>query len=140
MSNTSHTCDAFVLACIDFRFHYLLAEPLKKLQISSYDLKCDAGAAKYLVSDEKPAVRDWIFENMDISKRLHGIKKIVLVNHYDCGAYGGNKTWSNDGEQLAFQTGQLQKAKQVVSEKFPELEVIAVFAKPAEGVLEFQQV
>jgi carbonic anhydrase len=136
----SHTCDAFVLACIDFRFHHALAEPLKKMQIFSYDLKCDAGAAKYLVSAEKPAVRDWIFENIEIASRLHHVKKVVLVNHYDCGAYGGNQTWQNDAAQLAFQTEQLQKAKRQVAEKFPHLQVIAVFAKPTADGLEFVEV
>ncbi|MCL5435719.1 MAG: hypothetical protein M1275_01400 [Patescibacteria group bacterium] len=126
----SHTCDAFVLACMDFRFHQKISEPLKKMQINSYDLKCDAGGAKFLASSEKPAVRDWIFENIKISMRLHGVKKVVLVNHYDCGAYGGNKTWTNDEAQLNFHREQLTQAKARVAEKFPGLEVVTVFAKP----------
>lgn len=135
-----HTCDALVLACIDFRFHQLLSEPLKSLGITSYDLKCDAGGVKYLISQDKAAVRDWILENMAISKRLHGIKQVVLINHYDCGAYGGNAAWGSDAEQSSFQAEQLRKAKNLVAGKFPDLKIITLFALFMEGRLELKEI
>lgn len=140
MHDNSHTCDAFVLACIDFRFHKLLPASLSKLGIDSYDLKCDAGAAKYLCCPDKPAVRDWLLENIEISKRLHHIKKIVLINHYDCGAYGGNSAWASDAEQLAFQTEQLRQARNVLAGKYSDLEIISVFAEIAGDQLVLRQI
>lgn len=125
----SHTCDAFVLCCIDFRFHQSIPALLKEQGINAYDLKADAGAVKYLVSKDKPSVRDWILDNIGIAERLHHIKKVVLINHYDCGAYGGNAVFKNDDEQGKFQTQQLRKAKALVSENFPNLEVIIFFAE-----------
>lgn len=31
---------------------------------------------------------DTILGQIDIAKRLHHIKKVILINHEDCGAYG----------------------------------------------------
>jgi len=131
-----HTTSAFVLTCIDFRFHEKIVEELKKQGITSFDLKCDAGGVKYLVSDEKPAVRDWILENIRIAKDLHHIKMIVLINHYDCGAYGGSSAFDSEEVQISFQKNQLSAARTLLSSRFPDLEIKTFFAKPVGEKLE----
>jgi len=94
----------------------------------SYDLKTDAGAVKHLVSGEKSEVRDWILENIDIAKRLHHITTIVLINHYDCGAYGGNSSFESDDRQFSYHSDQLSRAKRFLSEKHPDLKIETLFA------------
>ncbi len=123
-----HICEGFVLSCMDFRYHKQVSEILKKEGLVSFDLKCDAGGVKYLVSTEKPAVREWILSNMEISKNLHHIKKIILINHFDCGAYGGNAAFDSEESQLDFHKQQLTDAKVIVASKFPDLEVTSYFA------------
>jgi len=131
----SHEATALVLTCLDFRFHEQLVKLLHEQGINNFDLKCDAGAVKYLVSDEKPAVREWILQNIEIAKRLHRIRQVVLINHADCGAYGGNAAFESDEAQLVFHREQLVSAKAKITVAYPDLTVKTLFAKFAEGKL-----
>jgi carbonic anhydrase len=133
MHDDSHSCKAFVLACIDFRFHTQLEEILKQRGCNTIDLKCDAGAVKYLVSQDKPEVRDWILENIGISQRLHHIGEVILINHFDCGAYGGNAAFDSEKAQLQYHKEQLSEAKELVSGKFPDLKITTLFATLKDG-------
>lgn len=124
----SHACNALVLTCIDFRFHNQLEKLLQDKVCQSFDLKTDAGAVKQLVSG-KAAVRDWILQNIEIARKLHQIKKVVLVNHRDCGAYGGDAAFANHRAQVNFHKNQLEEATKIIQEKFPDLKVETYFAE-----------
>lgn len=131
----SHEAQALVLTCIDFRFHEQIVKLLNEQGINSFDLKCDAGAVKYLVSDEKPAVREWILQNIEIAKRLHRIRQIVLINHADCGAYGGNAAFSTAEDQAKFHRDQLKQAKILIQKSFPDLQILTYFAAVSGGTV-----
>jgi hypothetical protein len=52
------------------------------------------------------------------------------VNHSDCGAYGGSSKFNGDSEaEQKFHEEELQKARSIISEKYPDKEVILVYAK-----------
>lgn len=57
-----------------------------------------------------------ILGQIDIAVRLHHIKKVVLVNHEDCGAYGESGTPEKHAEDL-------KNAKEGVNQAYPDLEV-----------------
>ncbi|KKT52776.1 MAG: hypothetical protein UW45_C0041G0010 [Parcubacteria group bacterium GW2011_GWC2_44_22] len=118
---------------MDFRFHEQVVEQLKLRGIKTFDLKADAGAVKYLISSEKPAVRDWILENIEIARRLHHINAVILINHLDCGAYGGSASFQSKSEELKFHTEQLKQAKMIVGASFPDLKVGIMFAWLEDG-------
>ncbi|MBI4053871.1 MAG: hypothetical protein HY397_00915 [Candidatus Doudnabacteria bacterium] len=128
MTDNSHSCQALVLTCIDFRFHEQIARLLHDQGLESFDLKCDAGAVKYLVSNEKPEVKNWILENFRIAQGLHHIQRAILINHYDCGAYGGNAAFKSHAQQLEFHKNQLMQAKDLLKNEFPGLHVDTYFA------------
>jgi len=61
---------------------------------------------------------------------LHHVEKIVIVNHADCGAYGGSKQFNGDLEaEQRFHEGELRKAKEKILAQYPGKEVILVYAK-----------
>ena len=71
--------NATVVRCMDGRLHDLVANLLKKIGVDSYDLISIAGATK----------EDTLVVNqIQLSVRLHHTKRIILINHEDCGAYG----------------------------------------------------
>ncbi len=81
---TTHSCDALVVACIDFRFQSYIRDWLtKQMKGKTYDYVGFAGSTKSL---------DTIMGQLDISVRLHQIKTVVLIHHEDCGAYGAEST------------------------------------------------
>lgn len=106
MSN--HTCDAFVVACIDFRFQKYLKKWLEENFSSNnktYDFVGFAGASKNL---------ETIMGQLDISVRLHHVKEVVLIHHEECGAYGAESTHDRHAQDL-------NKTKKTILEKYPDL-------------------
>ena len=48
-----------------------------------------AGGAKSLASPELETDREFVLEQIRKSMRLHDTKRVILMVHSDCGAYGG---------------------------------------------------
>ena len=65
---------------------------------------------------------------------LHHAKKLVIVNHQDCGAYGGSKVFNGDeAAEENFHKEELKKAKAKILQKYPDLEIILVYVKLVDG-------
>jgi hypothetical protein len=124
----AHHCQAVVLACIDFRFWKETMNFIEDfLGIESYDFPKLPGSAK-AINESKDG--DISMMCVGVPCDLHGVEKIVIVNHSDCGAYGGLKKFDgNQDEERIFHHQELRKAKGVISEKYPEKEILLVFAK-----------
>ncbi|MEK7495442.1 MAG: carbonic anhydrase [Patescibacteria group bacterium] len=105
---SAHTCDGFVVACIDFRFQKYLKDWLgKNFQNKTYDYVGFAGSTKSL---------DIIMNQLDISVRLHHVSQVVLIHHEECDAYGVESTHDRHAADL-------NKAKKTILEKYPNLKV-----------------
>lgn len=125
IENVMHKCDLLVISCIDFRFQEHLRSFLEKDYKGNYDLVCVAGSAKNFVSGSE-ADKETVLKQVKISKELHHIKKVFLINHQNCGAYGE-----------AFVSGSLQEkethvknlitAKEEINKVFPDLEIYLYF-------------
>jgi carbonic anhydrase len=88
----AHNCDAIIISCIDFRFQKFVEDwANKNLGTKNYDHASVAGA----IIDPFLAI-----EQIDVSVRLHHIKKAILVNHEDCGAYGVSGTYEKHKADL----------------------------------------
>lgn len=124
-----HSCEAVILACIDFRFWKETARFVEeKLGIKSYDFPKMPGAAKAI--NECADDADIAMKCIGVPCDLHHVKKIVVVNHADCGAYGGSAKWGGDIEaEQKFHEAELRKAKEKISSKYSSKKVILVYAK-----------
>lgn len=109
-SMSNHSCDGFVVACIDFRFQKYLKKWLGDnfdAKNKSYDFVGFAGASKSL---------EIIMKQLDISVRLHHISQVILIHHEECGAYGAESTYNRHVKDLNI-------AKKTILEKYPNLKV-----------------
>ncbi len=71
----SHKCEAIVVHCMDFRLQSFINQWLEaNLGKGTYDRAVMAGG----VFDVYDVIRQ-----VDISARLHGISKVILINHED---------------------------------------------------------
>lgn len=133
-----HACDAVVLCCIDFRFWKETAEFVEKeLNIGNFDFPSLPGAAKAI---NESAEGDMVSQCISVPIDLHHAQKIVIVNHEDCGAYGGSKKFAGDSEaEQKFHEGELRKAKEKIFTKYPDKEIILVYTKLVDdkGNIEF---
>ena len=85
-----YSADVCLAWCFDDRFTPVMHELLK--QFGHADVVKSAGGAKALAGGESPE-RDFVFNQIAASIRLHAAKEIVLMVHVDCGAYGGSKAF-----------------------------------------------
>jgi len=106
MSN--HECEACIVTCIDYRLQQDIDRWIAgNFQPKTFDRIAFAGGVKNL---------DAILDQIGISERLHHIKKAVLINHEDCGAYG-------EAGSSYKHTADLRNACSKIKELYPELEV-----------------
>ncbi|MDO8498359.1 MAG: hypothetical protein Q7S44_01045 [bacterium] len=105
---SDHFCEAVIVTCIDFRFQeYINSWISQNFHPKSYDRVAFAEGVHDLEA---------ILKQIEVSQKLHHIKKVVFINHEDCGAYGKEGTDKRHHEDL-------KNAAQKVKEKFPDLEV-----------------
>lgn len=84
----AHTAEALLLSCMDYRLIDDIVRYMDSRDLTNqYDHVVLAGASLgALTSDFK----DWnlaFWEHLKIASDLHHIKKVILLDHRDCGAY-----------------------------------------------------
>jgi carbonic anhydrase len=119
--------EAMVLGCIDPR----LQEPVRKYTASrnltgKYSQFVIAGAAIGVVAEP---FKDWhkaFWDNLETSIQLHSIKKVIAIDHRDCGAakiaYGAEKVANPKIETETHRAAMAEFRKQVGA-RFPKLGV-----------------
>ncbi len=117
----AHHCSALIAHCIDFRIqpalqHYLSTNNL----LGDCDVVSLAGGVKDL-----PA----ILQQIEISKKLHSITRVILINHTDCGAYGGSGAFASAVLEQAHHRTELNNARQKILSAHPDIEVVTFLAK-----------
>ncbi|MBI3952847.1 MAG: hypothetical protein HY336_02735 [Candidatus Doudnabacteria bacterium] len=129
----SHKAQAIVLACIDFRFRKGLQNFLEsELGLHDFDLKSDAGGVKQIV--EGTPAGEWIAKNFEIAFDLHAVDRVILINHEDCGAYGGSKKFVSSQEEITFQNEQLKSAVSKLKDKYPSKQIEAYLARLSDPI------
>ena len=72
--------DALIVHCIDFRLQeHLNLWLAKHVGEGNYDRVALAGGVLDF---------ETVFKQIRLARQLHEIKRVILVNHEDCGAYG----------------------------------------------------
>ncbi|MDD4333203.1 MAG: carbonic anhydrase [Patescibacteria group bacterium] len=121
-----HAVDTAVVLCMDFRFQKETQEFFgKELGINNFDLIAIPGAGQAIIADD-----DLALKSLAVSNDLHHVKKIIVVHHQDCGAYGGSGKFNGDAmAEESFHKEELQKTKEKINSLYPNLEVTMVFAR-----------
>ena len=119
--------EAMVLACIDPR----MQEPVHRYTVEQkltgkFSQFVIAGAAVGVVA---PAFKEWhqaFWDNLGTSIQLHRIKKVIAIDHRDCGAakiaYGEAKV-ANPQIQTETHKAALAEFRKQVGERHPQLGV-----------------
>ncbi len=126
-SQEHYTADACVVWCYDDRFYKLLKAFGKQERFGYIDVVKVAGGAKALSGDVS-SDRDFVLDQIKKSVILHGTKRIVLMLHRDCGAYGGSKAFPDAEAEKEELIKQLHRAQDVVKKEVPDCSVDACFA------------
>jgi hypothetical protein len=123
-----YSADATVLCCFDGRFRSAIDEFLRTQQIRKPDIIVVGGGTKTLASPRSDFEREFLVEQIGLSLKLHRAERIVLINHSDCGAYGGSVAFQHDVEtETKYHAHELQTAVTLVAKIFPTITVEAYF-------------
>ena len=122
---------AMVLSCIDPRFQPIVFNYLKKRKLNGkYSSFTIAGSA---IGVTAPKFRKWhktFWDNLETSIKLHKIKKLIVINHRDCGAakiiYGKKKI--DNFNETKIHKNSFIKIKNLFKNKYTKLKIETILA------------
>ena len=122
----AHEAKAFLVTCMDFRY---INDEISHMIDQGYDVNFDgyvlAGVSIGINQTKYPEWEKTLYDHIEISKSLHHIKKVVLFDHLDCGAY---KTFlpgfTTVDEERELHVKELKTAAEKIRKKFPDLKVV----------------
>ena len=117
---------AMVLSCIDPRFQPIVYKYLKKKKITGkYSSFTIAGSSIGITASKFKKWHKAFWDNFDTSVKLHNIKKLIVINHRDCGVakiINGKKEFSKINETKIHKNS-FQKIKKIFKKKYPKLSI-----------------
>ena len=117
---------AMVLSCIDPRFQPIIYNYLKRKKLKGkYSSFTMAGSSIGVTATKFKRWHKTFWDNIDTSIKLHQIKKLIVINHRDCGAakiINGNKEFSRINETKIHKDS-FKKIKKIFKKKYPKLSI-----------------
>ena len=117
---------AMVLSCIDPRFQPIVYNYLKKKKLTGkYSSFIIAGSAIGVTANKFKRWHKVFWDNFETSVKLHNIKKLIVINHRDCGAakiINRKKDFTNLNETSVHKNS-FQKIKKIFRKKYPKLSI-----------------
>ncbi len=129
---SEHQAKALVLSCIDFRFVGLEQSFLARQHLDqAYDWVALAGASLALSGFPHPAEAETFWDQLALSKQLHNINKVMILDHQDCGAYASmyQQPFSDLVSEQNLHVKYLNQAYAQIRQRYPDLEVELYFVK-----------
>ena len=117
---------AMVLSCMDPRFQPIIFNYLKKKKLNGkYSSFTIAGSAIGVTANKFKKWHKTFWDNLDTSIKLHKIKKLIVINHRDCGAakiVNGNRNLKKIDETKIHKKS-FMKVKKIFKKKYPNLSI-----------------
>jgi len=110
--------DTIVVSCIDYRLQPHLYQAIREtFNCEKPDIVTIAGGAYALTSGD--ARKQTVMKDIELAISAHGVDKIILLNHQDCGKYQSKgHSFSTVDDERAFHREELSKAAKSASERF----------------------
>ena len=131
---------AMVLSCIDPRFQPIVYNYLKRKKLNGkYSSFTIAGSAIGVTSPDFKKWHKTFWDNLEISIRLHGIKKLIVINHSDCGAAKiiNREKIFNELIETKIHENSLSKIKKKLKNKYSNLKIETILISLNKKVKKF---
>ena len=121
--------DAVAVYCFDDRFTLVVQKFLKRLKLERVDTIRVAGGARALAAPDSPTEKNFLLDQLRLSRKLHEVGRVILIGHSDCGACGGLARFNHDAVAEAdYHRAELVRSAACVLSAIPEVEVECYFA------------
>tara|TARA_B100001029_G_scaffold103802_1_gene85561 strand:+ start:80 stop:484 length:405 start_codon:yes stop_codon:yes gene_type:complete len=118
--------EAMVLSCMDPRFQKPIHKYLDKKKLTGkFSAFTIAGGSIGVTNKKFKKWHSTFWENLETSINLHKIKKLIVINHKDCGAakiVNGNKKFTSSIENKIHKNS-FNELKKNLNKKFPRIKV-----------------
>lgn len=118
----NHTAEYLVVACIDFRLQkYLYAWLSNNNMLGVSDILIIPGASKELVKPSSNCSNATLLNQIETSINFHDTKKVVLIEHQNCGMYAVDNTVTSHTDletEMKIHKEVSESAKQIIEDKF----------------------
>ncbi|CAO3427746.1 carbonic anhydrase [Azospirillum doebereinerae] len=119
--------DTLLLSCMDYRLMGHVAGYMQSRNLlANYDHIVLAGASLGALTDKKPGWGEAFWDHVGVAKDLHHIKRLIVMDHRDCGAYKvflGMDLKDDTAKEGDVHGQYLTRLKAMVKERHPDLEV-----------------
>mgnify|MGYP003392368896 CR=1 FL=1 len=124
-----HECGVLVVSCLDFRFRGPDQQfAHQALDTMHFDHVMFPGGAKSFATASNARYQlEEAIKKVGIG--LHKIKRILVMTHWDCGAYGGSKSFASPEAEEAAYLADLQAARTRLAEAFPGIEILVAYSR-----------
>ena len=117
---------AMVLSCIYPRFQPIIYNYLKKKKLKGkYSSFTIAGSAIGVTANKFKRWHKAFWDNLSTSVKLHNIKKLIVINHRDCGAAkiaNGDKKFNSSIEHKMHKLS-FKNIKTKLRKKYPKVKI-----------------
>lgn len=121
--------DAVAVYCFDDRFTLVVQKFLKRLKLERVDTIRVAGGARALAAPDGQPEKNFLLDQLRLSRKLHEVGRVILIAHSDCGACGGLARFNHDAAAEAdHHRAELARAAAAVRTALPEVVVECYFA------------
>ncbi len=121
--------DAVAVYCFDDRFTLMVQKFLKRLKLERVDTIRVAGGARALASPDGEPEKNFLLDQLRLSRKLHDVGRVILIAHSDCGACGGLARFNHDpAVEAEHHRAELARAAACVRSAIPEVDIACYFA------------
>lgn len=121
------TTEILLLSCFDFRLPGLTYSYMKERGLEGkYDHIILAGSSLAALTNYFPSWNKTFWEHLEVAIKLHQIKKVMIMDHRDCGSYRVifNEDFSKDKEkETQIHCKKLVELKNLILQKYSNLEI-----------------
>src|SRR3989338_11290265 len=120
------------LTCGDGRLQRAILDYAESFGGLSDPVPAPGGVKKFL---EDEAYRSKMLEDIAVYLQLHHQSVILVLQHEDCGAYGGKQAFAGDSAEKEFHKQELKRAALLLQERFSDKRIVMGFIS-LDGVVE----
>lgn len=132
--------DTLLVSCVDFRFRGETSKLMSQIfnLTGNYDEVALPGSSLALVEKSYPDWNRTLVNVMELLKKIHRIKRVIFLDHRDCGAYRflkGIDAVSTYEKETQTHKEVFKEVRIFMKENFPELKIYTLLIG-LDGIIE----